>query len=268
MADSTRTCTVCGSPLPPRKTKVCSRECRMKRLVQSDAYARGKAKHRERMRTDSEYRKRYNARERENAKRRDKKQSRATVVKRCGWCDAEFTTRASGGAQACSTSHGMHLRRYLSGDVLASKWQPPKPKPEPKSDKWEGVARFTAGYCRRCGEAFVHDRKVTAVDVHYCSLRCARAVAKDRRRARKRDAYVADVWRAKVYERDRYRCHICGKRLAMKQAAPHPKAPVIDHIIPLAAGGTHEMANVAAAHFICNSRKGHRAANDQLLLVG
>jgi 5-methylcytosine-specific restriction endonuclease McrA len=35
-------------------------------------------------------------------------------------------------------------------------------------------------------------------------------------------------------------------------------APTIDHVLALAAGGTHEMANVQAAHFICNSLKGDR----------
>ena len=41
-----------------------------------------------------------------------------------------------------------------------------------------------------------------------------------------------------------------------------------DHILPLAAGGVHENANVQLAHFICNSRKRELPANDQLRLVG
>lgn len=105
-------------------------------------------------------------------------------------------------------------------------------------------------------------------------LRCDACLAnvkrreKDKRRALKRDAYRADVSRAKVFERDRYRCQLCGKKLNMNVVAPHPKAPTIDHIVPLAQGGLHEPSNAQAAHFLCNSIKGDRGGNEQLLLIG
>jgi 5-methylcytosine-specific restriction endonuclease McrA len=35
-------------------------------------------------------------------------------------------------------------------------------------------------------------------------------------------------------------------------------SPTIDHILPLARGGTHEPSNVQAAHFGCNAAKGAR----------
>ena len=50
-------------------------------------------------------------------------------------------------------------------------------------------------------------------------------------------------------------CGTCHKPAKMAAEVPHPKAPTLDHIIPLAAGGTHEYANVKLAHFICNSIK-------------
>ena len=71
--------------------------------------------------------------------------------------------------------------------------------------------------------------------------------------------------RSKVYERDGYSCQLCGRPVKMAATVPHPKAPTLDHIIPLAAGGTHEYANVQLAHFICNSRKS--AGGGQLRLV-
>jgi 5-methylcytosine-specific restriction endonuclease McrA len=110
------------------------------------------------------------------------------------------------------------------------------------------------------------------------SLRCApcralhaaeqKRIGKDRRRARRRDAYRADVWRSKIYLRDNYRCQICGKKLKMNLMVPHPLSPVLDHIVPLARGGTHEPANVQAAHFLCNSRKAQYGGGEQLLLIG
>lgn len=108
-----------------------------------------------------------------------------------------------------------------------------------------------------------------------CSDTCAarydkqvRGLSKDRRRARMKNAYVADVHRMKIFERDRWQCHICNTRVKRDMVVPHPLAPTIDHLIPLAAGGTHEPANVATAHFLCNSRKGDRGAGEQLALIG
>lgn len=60
---------------------------------------------------------------------------------------------------------------------------------------------------------------------------------------------------ADIFERDGYRCHLCGKRVSAK-AVPHPYAPTIDHLIPLVDGGQDAPDNVATAHFICNSRRG------------
>jgi 5-methylcytosine-specific restriction endonuclease McrA len=72
------------------------------------------------------------------------------------------------------------------------------------------------------------------------------------------------VWRAKVYERDAYVCRICHKAVKRDALVPHPKAPTLDHIVPLADGGLHCYANVQLAHFMCNSRKS--AGNAQLNL--
>jgi 5-methylcytosine-specific restriction endonuclease McrA len=54
----------------------------------------------------------------------------------------------------------------------------------------------------------------------------------------------------------------------MAKSVPHPKAPTIDHIIPLSAGGDDTKANVRLAHFLCNSRRGNRGDVEQLKLIG
>lgn len=50
-------------------------------------------------------------------------------------------------------------------------------------------------------------------------------------------------------------CHICGQPI--DYALPHldPMAFVVDHVKPLARGGTDTRDNVAAAHRSCNSTK-------------
>jgi 5-methylcytosine-specific restriction endonuclease McrA len=71
-----------------------------------------------------------------------------------------------------------------------------------------------------------------------------------------------------IYDRDRWICQLCRKRIHKTKQVPHPLAATLDHITPLALGGHHEPANLQAAHFICNSRKGASGAGDQLLLFG
>lgn len=126
--------------------------------------------------------------------------------------------------------------------------------------------------CKVCGKPFITaygDKRRS-----YCSTFCkdiakrdARQVCKQTRRARKRKAFVATVYRSDIFERDSWRCQICGKKVNRSVKVPHPMAPTIDHIIPLAVGGTHEPRNVQCAHFICNSRKSHTGIGDQLRLM-
>lgn len=133
-------------------------------------------------------------------------------------------------------------------------------------------SRFIAGVCARCGASFVADRTTGAsiqmLGGPFCSVQCQRRARNSRRRARQQMAYIEEVSPAYIYARDGYKCRICGKRLAMTKTVPHPRAPTIDHIIPLAQGGNHQRSNVQAAHFLCNSLKSDGAAADQMMLVG
>jgi hypothetical protein len=109
-----------------------------------------------------------------------------------------------------------------------------------------------SGVCPHCGRAF----ETSNSRQRHCTNKCSNRAAHSRRRVVEAGAYVEDVWRSKVYERDGFMCQLCHKPCKMAAVVPHPKAPTLDHIIPIAAGGTHEYANVQLAHFICNSRKG------------
>lgn len=142
----------------------------------------------------------------------------------------------------------------------------------------EGTASRSAAWvtlrCVICTAPFTTKWKTAEHNEVSCSPECQainakarRQLGSDRRRARKKAAYVADVYRKTVYERDGWRCHLCGKPVERSAAVPHPKAPTIDHLIPLAAGGTHEPLNCRTAHFLCNSLKGDRGGGEQLLLI-
>jgi len=60
----------------------------------------------------------------------------------------------------------------------------------------------------------------------------------------------------KVFERDGWVCQLCLKPVRRSLPSGHMKEATVDHIVALAAGGAHCMANVQTAHRICNSLKG------------
>lgn len=189
----------------------------------------------------------------------------------CEWCGAEFTAvsrakRFCGGtckARACTA------RAAASG----------------KLDEWTAATldrkrrKPESSVCQQCGVTFWqrHRRR-------YCSPKCRnRAFAVRRRdkpeykkaklgydqarRARKHTDLVERFGSDEVFDRDRYICHICGVKCNPQLRVPEPLAPTLDHLVPLAKGGAHTLANVACACFTCNSVKGDRGSGEQLALI-
>lgn len=134
-----------------------------------------------------------------------------------------------------------------------------RPAQCPPHSRWISDApmqgTWIAGSCHQCGESYV-GRWHPLWPCRYCSDRCIKRAAKTRRRARKRNAWVEEVWRPKVYERDNWTCRICHEPVDRDAEVPDPLAPTLDHIVPLALGGDHSYANVQCAHYRCNSLKG------------
>ena len=79
------------------------------------------------------------------------------------------------------------------------------------------------------------------------------------RKARLRGASAIPVDAVAIGRRDGMRCHLCGRRIALKDFT-------LDHLIPIVDGGPHTPSNVAAAHRSCNSRRGAGRIPAQLLL--
>jgi hypothetical protein len=76
------------------------------------------------------------------------------------------------------------------------------------------------------------------------------------RRALKRGVGSDKIDRLVVFERDGWKCMLCGGELAQLERWPHPEFPTIDHIVPLSRGGAHTYVNVQAAHLGCNLKRG------------
>jgi 5-methylcytosine-specific restriction endonuclease McrA len=87
---------------------------------------------------------------------------------------------------------------------------------------------------------------------HPGRIRELRRKSQNKRRARIQKLPYEDVDLAVVFERDGGICGICEE--------PVNENWHLDHIIPLAAGGSHVYENVQVAHPRCNLRKGARVA--------
>ena len=72
--------------------------------------------------------------------------------------------------------------------------------------------------------------------------------ANHRYRALKVGATIERVHAVEVYERDRYRCHVCGRLVPARERS-------LDHLVPLSRGGAHSLSNVALAHKRCNFKR-------------
>lgn len=64
--------------------------------------------------------------------------------------------------------------------------------------------------------------------------------------------------RRDILERDGWLCQLCMQPIPRDVPARSPVAATVDHIVPLARGGSHEPTNCQAAHRQCNTRKGTR----------
>ncbi len=132
-------------------------------------------------------------------------------------------------------------------------------------DAFVSQAIPTTKSCADCGENYTTP---TAANCGVCKRCQKRRYGKsDRKRARYHGVGYEPISRLKVYQRDGWKCGLCGKAVDRRVMAPHPMSVSLDHVVPLSMGGDHVYANVQCAHFGCNSLKG-AGGGQQLALVG
>ena len=139
--------------------------------------------------------------------------------------------------------------------------------------KYEGAPKKEI-VCQCCGSAFMSSNpKRLVCDNSKCRTSAYKQGRKDqrrRRRARMRSVKTDVFTSVEIFERDGWRCGICGEKVNKGIEYPHPKSASLDHIVPLAEGGEHSKANCQLAHFSCNARKGAHTVRggEQLRLFG
>jgi 5-methylcytosine-specific restriction endonuclease McrA len=199
-----------------------------------------------------------------------------TAVKRCVGCGSLFNERRGlrgrriGAGAFCTPECKRKLvgneHQKLQAQRMLSRATVQIKSPRVKMRK----TPLVAGPCCVCSELLVARQQTKhALHCDGCVTEAQRAVRKadrDRRKARQRGAFkTARVHRRKVFERDKWRCHICGKRIDKSLTAPDRGSATLDHIQPLAFGGEHSMHNIKAAHLSCNSARGHRGEFPMML---
>ena len=184
----------------------------------------------------------------------------------CAWCGTEVVKQPRSEAVygvVCSTMCRRHLQILaMRGEAKASgaalvhtpraARQDRRPRPANSVRK-----RWFAGDCVVCGDKFVSETTART-----CSEQCAeqrfadqRRAGKHTRRARMKAAFVAPVSPLAIYKRDGWQCWLCLSAIDPHADPQGDHGPSLDHIIPLANGGTHEPANVRACHRGCNARR-------------
>jgi len=199
-----------------------------------------KCRHRDYMRRY--YHERKNAAEVLRDKTYGSRSSGGKAVSPCSWCGREVETT---------------VRMLESGKRFCSRAC--KDAARQAKDKQARLEAKSERACRHCGGTL---SKAMRSDAVFCSERCNSAAhGLKRGNGRVGPGRRREIERAYIISRDQGRCHICGARC-------RPDEVTLDHLIPLAEGGTHAPENLRVAHLSCNTSKGAREANDQLMLVG
>lgn len=115
--------------------------------------------------------------------------------------------------------------------------------------------------CKECGVDFKQRSHLGAVELYCnnCALenkRKERRVHRSRRRARIRGAKHEPIDPLLVFESSGWCCYICGIDTPKElRGTIKPRAPELDHVIPLSKGGSHTLDNVACCCRECNNIK-------------
>ncbi|QCX81264.1 HNH endonuclease [Streptomyces sp. YIM 121038] len=253
MTNATRACAYCDAPLTnPRRVQCGAPEC--KRQHRNERQREFQAKHR--AATGRSYSRRY-----------DRPRTKAYPIT-CAQCGREATVTKTtsrycthqcfydakyGQGRPREKYVGIGKAEYQARERAKTRRRRAERRLRASMAGVRGAGVWCAGRCARCGTHFL--RKSTTEPTAFCSRRCRQRASASLRRALAAGAEGGFVSRWRIYERDGWLCHICGDPVDRDVVVPAPRAPVLDHVVPIARGGPHCEENLKTAHFYCNSVK-------------
>lgn len=157
--------------------------------------------------------------------------------------------------RACEVCGALFVARLASSRFCSLKCQGAWLSHERKA-KVEASLGSGSRSCARCQETF--DSWIRTQ--RFCSRDCFDAWHRHRgaNRIRRRGADRMRRARPLVLARDGYTCGICKLSIRRDVDVLHPLALTLDHIIPIAAGGSDRLDNLQPAHRQCNVDKSDR----------
>jgi len=208
-----------------------------------------------------------------------------TAERQCVICQASFRRRRKDGdaALCCSRVCGFALVRQrgaASRAVQSEKTVYRRWSRRAKVPKREAVIAVVGKACLACGTVVEKGqqrcgpcRSARTAEVKQSAklspaYRRTKRAAKARRRAVERGVEAERFDPFEVFERDGWRCHLCGRATPKRLRGSYDsKAPELDHIIPLAQGGKHTRLNTACACRACNMAKGDKPLGQMRLVA-
>ena len=190
----------------------------------------------------------------DQAKRKEEriKKEAAAKIKQCKICGSSFTqTRTE-----VYCSDDCRKRKACNDSV--------------KNNSAKKVLR--ARICKECGLSFIPEygnkKRV------FCSTKCLKKYQRRssdsqdaRHRAQRFDVDYEYINVIKVFDRDGWRCQLCGKNTPQKNRGTcYTNAPELDHRIPMSKGGGHLYSNVQCACRKCNGLKSNKNERGQIPL--
>lgn len=130
----------------------------------------------------------------------------------------------------------------------------------------ETTKRLATHVCKNCGVEFC--QMVTGYNSEvYCSERCQvrwlnRTRSEKRYKTLMSRRHDNSISLERLYKRDNGICYLCGKQCDWEDGVTKEGTfiagnnyPSIDHVVPVARGGTHTWDNIKLAHRLCNTLK-------------
>lgn len=189
--------------------------------------------------------------------------ARMTVVKRCSKCEQVKRPEEFGkGRSYCKACHSQYFRDWYERNRESRKAQT---KAWARANRDKVRASVKKNYHKHREHRREYFRRWYAelrADPERWAATSERLRANaNRRRAHMNSAPSSPYSRTAIFERDGWRCHICGRKVSVKDAS-------IDHLVPISRGGSDTADNVSLAHVNCNKRRGAGRTDAQLLLIG
>ena len=142
----------------------------------------------------------------------------------CGGCFTPFAP-ATPNTTCCSTKCAQYKSTYEAGGIP------------------EHVLATITRQCTDCGHTYTSP--------YIGQTRC-----KPCKRKASRSHWITDRRRFALYKRDKYKCHLCGKKTNINGHYLDNNYPTLDHLVPRSKGGSDEDYNLATCCRECNTLRG------------